>query len=192
MATGVKFDFDAEKSAAAIVFLAAQGIPDLTKGKICKLIFLADKHHLVRFGRTVSGDRICAMQNGPVPSAILNILNSILSGLSSLQGVSLNRAFRNPHFEAERFDRGDFLSESDLEALSSVSETYGKKTFSELWRLTHDMPAYKNAWADKPDSSNPMAFEDFFEEDDEALTGAFEEMIENFKLREAFPIAATA
>ncbi len=76
--------------------------------------------------------------------------------------------------------------------MSSVSETHGKKTFSELWRLTHDIPAHKNAWADKPDSSNPMAFEDLFEEDDEALTGAFEEMIENSKLREAFPIAATA
>jgi uncharacterized phage-associated protein len=189
---GARFKFDEEKAVAAVAFLASRRIPELTKGKICKLVFLADKHHLVRFGRPITGDRICAMKDGPVPSAILDMLNNVLNspGESAFpvleKNVSVNRAYANPHFEAREFTLGEFLSESDVEALSSVADGYGGKTFSELRRLTHDMPAYKKAWDGKPNSSNTMAFEDFFEEDDEAIRGALEEMTENQELRDAF------
>jgi uncharacterized phage-associated protein len=189
---GVSFTFDPEKAAAAIAWLASRNLPDLSKGKICKLLFLADKHHLVRFGRPITGDRICAMKDGPVPSHTLNMLNQALAGAepadSLLSGaVTINRTFANPHFEAKDFRLGDFLSESDLEALNSIAQTYGGKTFSELRRITHDMPAYNKAWhEDRPHDSPRMAFEDFFEEDDEAIQGALEEMTENAGLRKAF------
>jgi uncharacterized phage-associated protein len=192
-AMAVSFTFDQDKATAAVAFLASQRVPDLTKGKICKLIFLADKHHLVRFGRPVTGDRICAMKDGPVPSSILNMLNEVLANPSGSRypllqrSVSINRTYSNPHFEAGNFELGDFLSESDVESLNAVVHAYGQQTFSELRRITHDMPAYKKAWSDeRPHNSPEMAFEDFFEEDDEAILGAFEEMIDNYKLREAF------
>ncbi len=186
------FTFDVEKASAAIAYLASKGIPDLTKGKICKLVFLAEKHRLVRFGRPITGDCICAMKDGPVPSFILDMLNNLLSesaGSSSsllAANVSVNRKFSNPHFEAPMFNLHDFLSESDFEALDSVTQSHGAKTFSELRRMTHDIPAYRKAWNNQPYASPKMAFEDFFEEDDEALRGALDEMTENAKLREAF------
>lgn len=189
---GVSFIFDEEKAAAAIAYLASRNIPDLSKGKLCKLLFLADKHHLVRFGRPITGDRICAMKDGPVPSATLNMLNQILASPESANplladAVSVNRTFSNPHFEAREFNLGEYLSESDLEALNAIAQTYGGKTFSELRRITHDMPAYNKAWNDdRPHDSPRMAFEDFFEEDDEAIQGALEEMTENASLRKAF------
>jgi uncharacterized phage-associated protein len=189
---GVSFIFDQEKAAAAIAYLASRNLPDLSKGKICKLLFLADKHHLVRFGRPITGDRICAMKDGPVPSATLNMLNEVLTSPDEafplLAGaVIVNRTFSNPHFEAPEFKLGEYLSESDFEALNSIVRAYGGKTFSELRRITHDMPAYSNAWNDdRPHDSPKMAFEDFFEEDDEAIQGALEEMTENAGLRKAF------
>jgi uncharacterized phage-associated protein len=190
---GVSFTFDEEKATAAIVFLASRGFSDLTKGKICKLIFLADKHHLVRFGRPVTGDRLCAMRDGPVPSSILNMLNDILDrpGYSSHvfleRNVSVNRSFINPHFEASQFCLKDCLSESDMESLASTVRSYGGMTFSELRRITHAMPAYIKAWdGGRPHDSPKMKFEDLFEDDDEAVQGAFEEMIENAELGSAF------
>ena len=187
----MSFKFDEEKAVASIAYLASRNLPDLSKGKICKLLFLADKHHLVRFGRPITGDRICAMKDGPVPSATLKMLNEVLAGSGSAdpllkEAVSINRTFANPHFEAREFKLGEYLSESDFEALNSVVQAYGGKTFSELRRITHDMPAYNKAWNDRPHDSPKMAFEDFFEEDDEAIEGAREEMIENSKLREMF------
>ena len=49
----VEFNIDFDKVIAATTYIASQSpkLPELTMGKMCKLIFLADKHHLVRYGR---------------------------------------------------------------------------------------------------------------------------------------------
>ncbi len=189
----VRFNFDEEKAVAAIAYLSSRGISDLSKGKICKLIFLADKHHLVRFGRPVTGDKICAMENGPVPSKTLNMLNRFLENEDDpavrmlKDNISIERNFLRPHFHADEFALADFLSVSEVEALDSTVARFGQKTFSELRAMTHDMTAYKKAWdGDRPHSSPEMAFEDFFDEDDDAIDGAREEMIENFRIQKAF------
>ena len=188
---GAAFKFDEEKGIATIVFLASRGIPELTKGKICKLIFLADKQHLVRFGRPVTGDRLCAMKDGPVPSGILNLLNSVLRDPNECpvlgNSIFINRSFTNPRFEAKSFGFADCLSDSDIEALNATVHLYGPQTFSELRRMTHELPAYKKAWTeDRPHNAPEMAFEDLFEEDDEAIQGALEEMTENAEIGRAF------
>ena len=133
------------------------------------------------------------MKDGPVPSSILNMLNDILDrpGYSSHvfleRNVSVNRSFINPHFEASQFSLKDCLSESDMESLASTVRSYGGMTFSELRRITHAMPAYIKAWdGGRPHDSPKMKFEDLFEDDDEAVQGAFEEMIENAELGSAF------
>lgn len=190
----VSFRFDDEKAKAAIAYLASRSLPELSKGKICKLIFLADKHHLVRFGRPVTGDRICAMKDGPVPSNILNILNLFLTDQNDPSLVMLNeavqidRSYRNPHFHAVKFNLADYLSESDIESLDAIVKRFGDWSFSRLRAITHEMTAYKNAWEDEARGvNNPtMSFEDMFEDDDEALVGAYEEMVENDALRHAF------
>lgn len=193
----VSFRFDEEKGKAVIAYLAWRQLPELSKGKICKLIFLADKYHLVRFGRPVTGDRICAMKDGPVPSNVLNILNLFLSDPSdpslSVWGDTMwvDKNYRNPHFHAKKFTLGDYLSESDVESLNEIVKRYGDWSFSRLRAITHEMTAYKNAWESQTRIvDNPvMSFEDMFDDDDEALSGAFEEMVENNTLRAAFGVA---
>lgn len=191
----VGFPFDREKASAAVVYLAAQPITGLSKGKICKLIFLADKHHLVRFGRPVTGDRICAMKDGPVPSNILNMLNRLLEdpndpSIALLgQHVSIDRSYVHPHFRAERFSLEEFLSQSDIEALQATVDRFGGKTFSELRSMTHDMTAYKSAWKARSNNAPDMSFEDFFEEDDDAIEGAREEMLDADAMRKVFDAA---
>lgn len=187
----VTFQFEPEKAVAAIVYLASRHLPHLTKAKICKLIFLADKNHLVRYARPVTGDRMCAMDHGPVPSEILDMLNSVIEeGANSPQrmlfeNVVIDHKFEQPQFSARDFRLGDFLSDSDIEALDAVIEAHGRKAFSELRAMTHELPAYKTAWDHRTNGSPRMEFEDFFEEDDDAIQGAYEAMIEDFRLREA-------
>jgi uncharacterized phage-associated protein len=190
----VSFRFDDEKGKAAVAYFAWHNLPELSKGKICKLIFLADKHHLVRFGRPVTGDRICAMKDGPVPSNVLNILNLFLADPNDPSlalwndAIRVDRTYRNPHFHATKFTLGDFLSESDIESLNEIVKRYGDWSFSRLRAITHEMTAYKNAREDRERvAENPtMSFEDMFEDDDEALVGAYEEMLENNALRHVF------
>jgi hypothetical protein len=144
----------------------------------------------------VTGDRICALKDGPVPSSILNMLNGLIDNPTGTlhpllaESVSVNRTFTNPHFEATAFSLEEYLSTSDFEALNSVVEAHGRLTFSQLRALPHDMPAYNKAWNDRSNDAPKMAFEDFFEEDDEAIDGAFEEMIENAALKDSFVSSA--
>ena len=193
-----KFQFDEEKSAAAISYLASKRIQGLSKGKICKLIFLADKCHLVRYGRPITGDKICAMKDGPVPSGILNMLNRFLADPADpavailSKSVSVDRAYIHPHFQSDDFRLRDFLSDTDVEALDATIARFGDKTFSELRAITHEMPAYYKAWNDnRPHDSPAMDFEDFFEEDDDAIEAARQEMLDNLNIRKALTSIAS-
>jgi len=193
----VTFDFDSEKAIAAIVYLASKGLHGLTKYKICKLLFLADKNHLVRYGRPITGDRLCAMPHGPVPSRILNLLDEVIKGDFAdrmttadakrlAESVEVERIYHNPHFRAIKDASAGVLSVSDIGAIDAVVYEYGNKTFGELKSMTHELYAYKKAWSERSNNAPPISYEDLFEEDDEALEGAREEMIENHQLRNAF------
>src|SRR5207237_2158416 len=82
------FQFKEDKAISAIVFVAAHGISDLTKGKLAKLLFLADKQHLVRHGRPITGDWYAALPHGPIPSNIDNLLDALEAGNAKYPGVS--------------------------------------------------------------------------------------------------------
>ena len=100
----------------------------------------------------------------------------------------MNRNFRHPRFRATQSFKQYALSTSDMEALQAVADKYGMKSFDELKALTHEMVANKRAWnSEGRIVNNPtMAFEDFFEEEDDALSGAFEDMLETDALRKVF------
>jgi uncharacterized phage-associated protein len=189
----VQFTFDPEKASESIRYLCALKVPGLSKYKLAKLIVLADKHHLVRFGRTITGDQICAMEHGPVPSSTLDLLNEVLSGelhseaaISLSNYIEIDRRFQYPHFAPRLPFKAYALSDSDLKSLNSVAHDHGNKSFFELKTLTHELPGYKKAWNGRVSNAPQMAYEDLFEEDEEALAGAYEEMLETDSLRKKF------
>jgi uncharacterized phage-associated protein len=179
----VQFKMDWEKTLAAITYLAARNLPELSKGKLCKLLFLADKYHLVRFGRPITGDFYWAVDHGPIPSVVKDRLDRLEQNadeeLATVLSVDRNSTY--PHFYAKNAFGTENLSESDFMALDRAIAQFGNFTFTELRRLTHAMPAYERAWEQRPEDAKraPMSFEDFFEEDKDAVTGAREEMLEN-------------
>lgn len=190
----VKFTLDIEKVIASSIYIAQRDIPELTIGKMMKLIFLADKCHLVRYGRPITGDRYEAMKDGPVPSFAYNIFKELLRKPRAEQckrladALEIDRRYELPRFKARKdFDR-EQLSMSDTKALDVAIELFGNKTFNELRAITHAMVAYDNAWNARPKSrqASPMKYEDFFEDDASAIAGAREEMIEDYHLRTSF------
>ncbi len=192
----VEFQFDFEKAKAAFLYLTSKAdVPALDKYKICKLLFLADKYHLVKYGRPITGDKYCALPYGPIPSTLLNLIDAVIAGqvlvpevVSLAEAVELDRRYENPRFKAVAAYDETQLSQSDLMALDHVIADFGKMGFAELKSITHEMVAYKKAWAAKPEGYKAcdMNFEEFFEEDSDAVTGAREEMLENDLLRKMF------
>lgn len=191
----LEFKYEPLKAIAAIEFLSRQGIPDLTKGKIAKLLFLADKLHLVRYGRTITGDQYAALPHGPIPSSTCKMLDSFEAGTEKSDWqqeleliVQLDRRYTYPYYtpiDPPRNLQDEELSQSDLKALAEIAEHYGKYSFSELRGLTHEMPAYEKAWERRKFNSAPMYLEEFFEQDEKAVAGVLEEALENQLIREA-------
>jgi len=181
-----------------VTYLASKKeVTELTKYKICKLLFLADKYHLVRYGRIITGDKYCAVPHGPIPSRTLNLLNAVISentfdqeAVTMSRVLELDRRYSNPRFSAVDVAAPDQLSISDVEALDKAIAEYGKMGFGELKRITHDAPAYIQAWDARPSGSNgnDMEFEAFFDEEDaDSVVGAYDVMIEDDLLRNSFP-----
>jgi uncharacterized phage-associated protein len=183
----IGFQFDMDKTREAIAFLVSASEGGLDVYKVCKLLFLADKHHLVRYGRPITGDWYFALPHGPAPSRSLRLLQILIEdpenapALASI--LSIDRSFVNPRFSAKPM-AFDNLSQSDVEALTETLKRFSAKEFSELRAMTHETKAYQNAWGRRGTANSAkMAFEDFFEEDSDAIAGVLEEAIEDSNLR---------
>jgi len=188
----VRFKFSPPKAQAVIAYLAQKNVPSLDVYKICKLVFLADKLHLVQFGRPITGDDYAALVDGPVPSEIYDLLKPGRKGNDEFVAVFLiDTRYKYPRYSlrADAEINFELLSKSDRQVLDEVVRRHGAKDFNELKILTHEMPEWKKAWTDRRadwQGSYPMYFEEFFEEDSDALTGTLEIVIENAGIANAF------
>ena len=189
----MRFKFDFDKFLAAVLYIASKNLPDLDAYKICKMLFLSDKHHLVRYGRTITGDIYCALQYGPVPSMALDLLGSLgkdeqkydekVKRMASR--LDVDRRFQYPRFSTTESPEFCDLSQSDLISLCEVVKEFGDMNFDQLKSITHSVYAYKKAW-DKDE--HYMRYEDFFREDPSAIDGVHKEMLENDELRRSFGV----
>ena len=63
-----QFEFQPEKSLAATAYLANRS--GETMYTVLKMVYVADKLHLERYGRPITGDGFAAMEEGACPSRI--------------------------------------------------------------------------------------------------------------------------
>jgi len=115
---------------------------------IIKLLYLADKCHLVRLGRTITEDEYYAMNYGPVGSLAKDILtnyddNITFSASESEYIKSLINPVDKYYFEYKNGITEQFLSESDYNALDIVLNKYSNLSSDELIKITHNYPEWK-------------------------------------------------
>lgn len=154
--------FAAEKAAAAIGYLVQKTGADLYP--VMKMLYLADKVHLGKYGRTIAGDRYVAMPKGPVPDRSYNLLKYVkgqrahfdpLPSARDLFRVDDNKIvlLRDPDLEE--------LSRSDVAALDAAIEIYARGGWRAVFRASHDA-AWKAAWDEakaRDTGSIDMAFD---------------------------------
>jgi len=175
------FEFDADRTLGAIVYLATKKLPELTKWKICKLLYVADRIHLTRYGRLITSDVYYALPWGPIPSCTLDALddeNPLAMDLVEVLEKDSSRKY--PTYTAAPGAQvlvEDHLSASDVWALDQSVELYGRMSFKELSCVVHDTAAYKKAWAKHTGDRALMRFEDFFED----AAGAHPELLEELR-----------
>jgi uncharacterized phage-associated protein len=180
----VRFEFDPGRTIAAVTYLVGEKLPEITKWKICKLLYLADRLHLVRYGRPITGDVYYAVPFGPVPSYTLDALddeNELAIDLSTYVRQITN-SFPYPQYvlnPERRLNFKDELSESDIKVLAEVIRRFGGMKFGELSTAVHETAAYRKAWHRRRGDRELMLFEEFFEDEPTARGEFLEELTEN-------------
>lgn len=71
--TALQFKMNWAKAVEAIHFVASIH-PGITPYYIAKLFYFADKAHLADWGRSICGDDYVAMEHGPVPSGVYDLV----------------------------------------------------------------------------------------------------------------------
>lgn len=142
--------FDSEKALEAILYVASRApIPDIYH--VGKILYFADRLHLERYGRLISGDNYSAMKDGPVADNAYDIIkiargdgryipngcdvDTIRSTLSVSDGRGGHRV------RALRPVDDDAFSDSDIACINEALEIYGRMSFGEIRRISHD-----NVW----------------------------------------------
>ena len=161
-------NFNYEKAIQAINILADKSSNNSTgKLKTVKLLWLADRYHLRRYGRPIFNDFYFAMEFGPVPSSIKDLLTENNSFLGDDEKKYLNKYLVIEKNKAKTKRKPDLLvfSKSDIEAIEKIFTTYGNMTASELVTFSHKFPEWKkfeNELSSKCASRENMDYLDFF------------------------------
>ena len=144
----VRFKFDPERFVASLAFFASH-TKGLDKLKAAKLLYYADKYHLIRYGKPILGDVYYHLDYGPVPSKALDIMNEAidpyrLRGIPQSNLELLKKYLKidseertHPIFEAKTGPDLEVFSESELEALHETVKRYGHYSGRQLIDLTH-------------------------------------------------------
>lgn len=158
--------FDAQKTEQALLYIAAkQAGRRVSKLTALKLIFLADRYHLRKYARTITGDEYFAMKFGPVASNTKTLIEGIIndSGTEMFEVVEVNgHEEMKARVDAEDFDF-DELSETDKEALDAAIRRKKSLRGNKLIEYTHLFPEWKR-WESALEikKREKMDIEDFF------------------------------
>lgn len=134
-----------KKATQALNLLARKKDGKINKMKAIKLIFLADRLHLRKYGRPIVGDMYWAMKLGPVGSLTKNIAE--LSSISE-EALIYAKKYIKPADNNKRtiisLKQEDLsvFSKTDIECMESVYKEFSDKDQFELAEITHEYPEW--------------------------------------------------
>ncbi|MDR2154515.1 MAG: SocA family protein [Burkholderiaceae bacterium] len=152
--------FDEQKAAQAAAFLLHRGSGRLSILKLVKLMYLAERESLRRYGDTITGDSFVSMPHGPVLSMTLDHINGAFppvdGGWSAWVTDRENNevALSDPSIISDPARDLLVLSDTDVECLDAVWEKFGHMTQWELVAHTHSSECPE--WQDPNQSSRPI------------------------------------
>jgi uncharacterized phage-associated protein len=163
------FTFSHRKGTQALNTFARAAGGSINKLKALKLVYLADRYHLRRYGRPIIGDEYLAMNYGPVPAGTKDLAE--MSDFLGEEEASYAKAFLRPldrfTFASEQPVEQVVFSQTDREALAWAWERFGATDGFALAEMTHAYPE----WSRHESSLNaklttrvPMNYRDFLDD----------------------------
>jgi uncharacterized phage-associated protein len=112
--------------------------------KLIKLLYLADREALLRWGRPITTDRFVSMERGPVLSRLLDLVSDGDDPGTPCIWAKHISAPANFEVELTSEPGRDELSDAEIGLLDEIFKEHGKKNRWELVKLTHELPEWKD------------------------------------------------
>jgi len=115
---------------------------------LVKLMYLADKYHLMNYGRTITGDDFIAIGHGPAGSKTMDVLEYdpyVLGNLEKQAGELFIKGDGHAYLPGQNCSPHnlEMLSATDVEALNFSIEYFGKQDQWDVVEYTHSLPEWK-------------------------------------------------
>lgn len=139
--------FTARKVAQMAAVIAKTQGGTINVLKLVKLLYLADREALGRYGFPISFDNVVAMPHGPVLSKTLDLINGFVDGPTGAQWDEWIGDREDHNVTSRRdFSRADLdeLSDADLEVISDVIAQFGKWDQWTLRDYTHGLKEWRD------------------------------------------------
>ena len=143
----IRFKPNPQKIIEAITWVA-QRLPGSSRYTVLKTLFYADKYHLQRYGRPVTGDTYIKMAAGPVASLAYDLIKRSEYLPTDLL-LAADNAFdsavtgdKYPPVEAKRAPDMEWFSGTDIDCLEESAAYCAGKGFGELKDSTHEEAAW--------------------------------------------------
>lgn len=178
----MKPSFREDKAAQAAALFLKLGGGSMSHLKLIKLLYLAEREALLRFGRPITFDSYTSMDHGPVLSQTLNLVHGD-SQTEGLWGKAISIPENNEVSLIE--DPGnDRLSEAEESLIREVFDQHGAKSRWEIRDFTHTLAE----WQDPKGSSIKIDYKDILRAGGktEAEIESILEDIENLALMEKY------
>jgi len=157
-----------KKATQALNLLAQKKDGRINKMKAIKLIYLADRLHLRKYGRPIIGDIYWAMKLGPVGScakSIAELTEVPVEVLAYAKKYIKPVDAKKQSFASIKDPDLSVFSKSDLECLEAVYARFSDKDQFELAELTHTFPEWAKFEREimvKGKKRIKMSYDDFF------------------------------
>ncbi|QRR03323.1 Panacea domain-containing protein [Dyadobacter sandarakinus] len=155
-----------KKAAQLINYFADYNGGAINKMKAFKLIWLANRLHLRKYARTITGDVHYAMSWGPVPSNTKELIESKVSVSSTEKHYFDQYLILDGHLiRSVEAVNAKVFSETDLEVADEILKHYNSLDQFELVNYSHYFPEWKRFQEkiEQSGSSYKMNLSDFFE-----------------------------
>ena len=172
-----------KKGTQALNYFSRKKDGQINKMKAIKLIYLADRFHLRKYGRPIVGDVYWAMKLGPIGSKTLNVANLSENNLDRNSLKYAKEFISHPKDDAKKEEiisrkevDLDVFSQTDIEALETIYKEFGDKDQFELAKkITHRYPEWSKFEEDigKGKPRVRMDYIDFFSNPKHDPSGIF-------------------
>ena len=154
--------FDVQKATQIAAYFIWRRGGRMSYLKLMKLMYLAEREFILKYGERLTGDRLISMRHGPVLSETYDLFKVGCQSSEWDKWIAGDKNFElsfkkmdqvNP---SDPLDLFDCLSNAEVEIFDQIYEKYGHLTRWQLRDLTHTKECCPE-WSDPEDSVIPIS-----------------------------------